>query len=189
MQAIFCYNATMNKNDDSKITLSEQDANLWEEFSAGVKRKETARKTEIVIEKKPVVMQKKSTPVRTVSVTTVPLRQPSPQPPVRIGDPGGIDAALFRRMKRGNVKIESRLDLHAMTKEQAWKQVSAWIPTCRNNNKRCLLLVTGKGSGILQSSVPLFLNHTEIRPHVLCCMEAAPKDGGTGAFYIYLKRS
>ena len=189
MQAIFCYNPTMTNNDDSKFNISEQDANLWNEFSAGVKRKKPTAKIEVKTPeaKIPTPQKKVAKPVPAMPVAAKPVVA-RPIPPLRIGQQGGVDSALFRKLKRGNIRIESRLDLHAMTREQAWRQVSQWIPQCRNNDKRCLLLVTGKGTGALQSSVPLFLNHIEIRSSVLCCLEAAPKDGGSGAFYIYLKR-
>ena len=53
---------------------------------------------------------------------------------------------------------------------------------------RCVLVITGKGSGVLNGHVPNWLKQQPMSPHVLALAEARPKDGGSGAFYVLLRR-
>ena len=53
------------------------------------------------------------------------------------------------------------------------------------------LIITGKGReghGILRQKVPLWLKDTPLCHHLNAISYAQPKDGGTGALYIRLKR-
>lgn len=179
----------MSNHNDKNVFTSKQDQNLWDKFAKTVKGKKPEPKIKSLLETKPNKnkIAKKIKPKPPPKPTPKP--KPPPIPPLIIGNIGGIDASTFRKLSRGNLPIESRIDLHALTRQQAWKEVSIWIPDCYYHKKRSLLLVTGKGTGVLQSALPIFLNHVSLRPYVLCCIQAAPKDGGSGAFYIYLKHS
>ena len=44
-----------------------------------------------------------------------------------LGETAGIDKSSARRMQRGQVQIEDRLDLHGLSQEQAHKQLKAFI--------------------------------------------------------------
>ena len=109
----------------------------------------------------------------------------------RIGEIRGIDRSSARRLQRGQMPIEDRLDLHGLTKEQAHKQLISFISRAAQRNIRNVLIITGKGRdghGILRQQVPIWLKDEPLRQYVNAISYAQPQDGGTGALYIRLKR-
>lgn len=107
---------------------------------------------------------------------------------LRFGEKAGIDGGTQRRLFRGEVPVDSRLDLHGMTTARAHKQLTQFIETKAYQGCRCVLVITGKGSGVLRGSVPNWLKQTPLSVHVLALAEAKPKDGGSGALYVLLRR-
>ena len=109
----------------------------------------------------------------------------------RLGETSGVDRTSARRMQRGQVSIEDRLDLHGLSQEQAQKEVKAFIGSAVQNNFRHVLIITGKGRdghGILREKVPEWLKDAPLCYHLNAISYAQPKDGGKGALYIRLKR-
>ena len=109
----------------------------------------------------------------------------------RLGETSGIDRTSARRMQRGQVPIEDRLDLHGLSQEQAQKKVKAFIDSAVQKNFRYVLIITGKGRdghGILREKVPEWLKDAPLCYHSNAISYAQPKDGGKGALYIRLKR-
>tara|TARA_B100001057_G_scaffold183570_1_gene184248 strand:- start:539 stop:1135 length:597 start_codon:yes stop_codon:yes gene_type:complete len=109
----------------------------------------------------------------------------------RLGDVSGIDRLSARRMQRGQLPIEDRLDLHGLSQEQAHKKLNAFISRAVQQNFRHVLIITGKGRdghGILRQKVPAWLKDAPLCHHLLAISYAQPKDGGKGALYIRLKR-
>ena len=100
--------------------------------------------------------------------------------------------------------FETRLiDLHGYTLEQANKKIEEFIKKSYIENVRKLIVVTGKGLhsqneknpylskdlSILKYSVPEFiLNNESLKKMIFQIEEAKIEDGGSGAFYIYLKK-
>jgi DNA-nicking Smr family endonuclease len=109
-------------------------------------------------------------------------------PDLHHGCSPGVDKRTADRLKKGRMDIEDRLDLHGMSREAAHRATSGFITSARLSGKRCVLIVTGKGKGILQSELPRWLNMPEMRSRILSFSHARPKDGGTGAVYVLLKR-
>ena len=114
------------------------------------------------------------------------------EPPVRMPTrrPNGVDGATLKKLTRGERAIEAVIDLHGMTLDAAHGALKRFIETQMRAEKRCLLVITGKGGpdhqGRLKREVPLWL--AEWRPPVLAVTPAAPKHGGTGALYVLLQR-
>ena len=109
----------------------------------------------------------------------------------RLGETSGIDKSSARRMQRGQVPIEGRLDLHGLSQEQAQKEVKAFIGSAVRKNFRHVLIITGKGRdghGILREKVPEWLKDAPLCYYLNAISYAQPKDGGKGALYIRLKR-
>jgi DNA-nicking Smr family endonuclease len=104
----------------------------------------------------------------------------------------GLDRANAERLKRGKHKIEARLDLHGMTQSEAHRSLARFIRAARDDGKRCVLVITGRGrlgGGVLRDAVPRWLAEPEFRPHLLAISGAQPRDGGTGALYVMLRRT
>ena len=115
-------------------------------------------------------------------------------PALEIGETPGIDKRTAKRLKRGQVPIDARIDLHGMTRDQAHKALQNFIASSQNAGRRCALVITGKGYGpaggigVLKQAVPRWLNEQPNRSRILSFTHARPQDGGTGALYVYLKR-
>ena len=117
-------------------------------------------------------------------------RQPPAQPPP-LDRQAGIDRATAERLRRGRYPVEAVLDLHGMTQERAHRALAGFIGSARAAGRRCVLVVTGHGrtsGGVLKAAVPRWLAEPELRPHVLAISTARPKDGGTGALYLLLRK-
>ena len=110
------------------------------------------------------------------------------------GQAPGLEKRTQMRLRRGQVAIEARLDLHGMTQSQAHDRVYRFLEAARNNGLRTVLVITGKGLrrdgqiGVLRSAVPRWLNEPPLRDWIKAFDHAAPRDGGEGALYILLRR-
>ena len=108
----------------------------------------------------------------------------------------------FNFKKKKNLKIRS-LDLHGHSLSEANELIEKFIVKSYEENINKLLIVTGKGLhsdneknpyiskdlSILKYSVPEFINNnTKLMNIILDIQNAEIEDGGSGAFYINLKR-
>ena len=143
-------------------------------------------KKNLSTESKLVLDETPSRPAGTASKKDT-LKQLSPVD-VRHGEKAGIDGGTQRRLFRGEVLIDARLDLHGMTAARAQTHLIKLLVSAANEGYRCVLVITGKGSGVLNGHVPNWLKQPPLSPHVLALAEARPKDGGSGAFYVLLRR-
>ena len=109
-------------------------------------------------------------------------------PDLGVGKTAGVDRRTTERLRKGKLEIEARLDLHGHTQESAHRALFAFIDASFAAGRRCVLVVTGKGKGVLQSGVPRWLNEAPMRPKVLSIQYAQQRDGGTGALYVLLRR-
>ena len=106
----------------------------------------------------------------------------------------GMDGRTQRRLKQGKLPIEGVLDLHGMTQAQAQAAVSGFIEKSYGLNQRCVLIITGKGRfskdeiGVLRRALPDWLNMPPLNEKILSFTKAHKKDGGEGAYYIYLRK-
>ncbi len=113
-----------------------------------------------------------------------------------------LDRKTDEKIKKGLFKIEASLDLHGMRQEEAYKSLCEFIQLSYQSKKRFVLVITGKGKntdnnqhwmdstrGILKERVPDWLNRQPCNQYVLKIGTAKPKDGGSGALYVYLKNN
>ena len=119
--------------------------------------------------------------------------QKTKAPTLKHGDTAGLDRRTGQRFKRGQLPVEARLDLHGMTQTEAHRALSAFISSQHTADRRCVIVVTGKGvgkagGGVLRKAVPRWLNEAPNREKVLAFEYARRKDGGAGALYVLLKR-
>ena len=66
-------------------------------------------------------------------------------PRSQAGRAPGIDRRTALRLKRGQMAIEGRIDLHGMQQEEA-TALDGFIATSRAAGRRCVLVITGKGA-------------------------------------------
>ncbi len=110
-----------------------------------------------------------------------------------LGDMSRVDKGFVKNVKRGKFCIDASIDLHGKTLENAFSSFVSFINTSYDNEKRNLLVVTGKGNpekntGVIRKNFPLWLNNENIRDKILYVNFANVSDGGDGAFYIFLRK-
>lgn len=101
-----------------------------------------------------------------------------------------VPSKRFRELRNGQIPWEARLDLHGLKTEAAREALSDFIHTQAHNNKRCLLIIHGKGG---QEGAPPIIKNLVNRwlpqfNEILAFHSAQAKDGGHGAVYVLLKR-
>jgi DNA-nicking Smr family endonuclease len=127
-------------------------------------------------------------PRPTIAATPSALAKKADPVDLRQGERAGIDGRTQRRLFRGDVPVDRRLDLHGLTAARAEIQLAQFIETAARDGCRCVLVITGKGTGILRGHVPDWLKRQPLSPHVLALAKARPHDGGSGALYVLLRR-
>ena len=183
---------TDHKETDSKNNLSAEEVELWREVTRDVDRME-GREYLQPEHKKTIVKNEE-----VIEVSQVACKQKTARKVLQGTD---VDRNTMRRLKRGEVRPEARLDLHGMNQGEARQALIGFIRNAQILNKRCVLVVTGKGNtgrrsddwlerkpGVLKQNVPLWLKESELGGIVLQAVGAQPRDGGDGALYVYLRR-
>jgi DNA-nicking Smr family endonuclease len=112
-----------------------------------------------------------------------------------------MDHKKHGKMTRGKLAPEARIDLHGMTLNEAHPALTGFILSAWTRGLRLVLVITGKGKqrdeggpipvrfGVLKNQVPNWLHMAPLKPLVLQIDEAHLKHGGTGAYYVYLRRN
>jgi DNA-nicking Smr family endonuclease len=111
-----------------------------------------------------------------------------------------MDAKTHAKMTRGKLLPEARIDLHGMTLAEAHPKLTRFVLNAQDNGLRLVLVITGKGKqrddggpipqrmGALRRQVPGWLHLPPLGPAVLQVTEAHQRHGGSGAYYVYLRR-
>lgn len=104
-----------------------------------------------------------------------------------------MDRKTEIRLKKGMMSYEAKMDFHGMGVDKAYGRFVSFLEGAYLADKRMVLVVTGKGDllkggGIIRQSFLRWINEPTITKYILTCQNAQPKDGGAGAFYLYLKK-
>ena len=116
-----------------------------------------------------------------------------------------------KKLENKDLKINEKkskstrlIDLHGFTLDKANIAIKDFINTSYKDGIQKLIVVTGKGLhsnneqnpfvskdlSILKYSVPEFINNNhELMKKIIEIKEADINDGGSGAFYVYLKKN
>jgi DNA-nicking Smr family endonuclease len=100
-----------------------------------------------------------------------------------------IQAAVLRKLRRGQYRVERELDLHGLTGAEAKQVLRQFLIHALEAQVRCVRIIHGKGqhSGhrgpVLKNTVNALLRRTG---SVLAFVSARAADGGTGAVYVLL---
>ncbi len=103
----------------------------------------------------------------------------------------GIQKSVFKKLRSGAYRISDELDLHGTTVKQAKKILVYYLQEAVQFENCCIRIVHGKGhrSGNNKPVLKTHVNHwLSEHERVLAYHSAKPKDGGTGAVYVLLKR-
>lgn len=112
-----------------------------------------------------------------------------------------LDRSWQKRLRRGRMEVDMTLDLHGMTKDNAYSALMQAMERAILQQHRILLIVTGKGApkverdlsddrprGVLRKQVPLWLTDSRFANCIFAIRPAHPAHGGAGAYYILLRR-
>ncbi|WP_299360774.1 Smr/MutS family protein [uncultured Paracoccus sp.] len=115
-----------------------------------------------------------------------------------LAQPRRIDTKLHRRLGRGKLAPEARIDLHGMTLAVAKPALTRFLLDAHAAGRRLVLVITGKGrgdhgplptrAGALRHEVPHWLEMPPLNGIVLQVVTAHLRHGGAGAYYVYLSR-
>ncbi|MCX8500629.1 MAG: Smr/MutS family protein [Alphaproteobacteria bacterium] len=112
-----------------------------------------------------------------------------------------VDRSTAEAFQRGRMPMEAVLDLHGLTEEAAHRRFQQFVQHSVALGRRTVLVITGKGKksdeldglfepnrGNLRRAIHNWINHGAERRVILLLVQAQPKDGGNGAWYLLLKR-
>ena len=171
-----------------KRPVTKEEKALWEAVNAASKRLHgsTATPPTDTTAPAPVVLPQ-------ISAKSLP-RKRAVAKPLAVDDTTVMDKRNATRLRRGEFPLEGTLDLHGQTSITAHSNVVQFIERAYTAQKRCLLIITGKGKrstedgGILKKQLPIWLAQSGVQDKILALTPAQPKDGGSGAFYVLLRR-
>jgi len=131
---------------------------------------------------------------------------PSRQSPVKHvegAQPHVLDRKNLRRIGKGRISIDDRIDLHGMRQGEAYTALLQFLRRGQVAQFKTVLVITGKGKfksersenwmddrdvGVLRREVPNWLKSDELEDVVLGFSNALPQHGGNGALYVRLRR-
>ena len=184
-----------------------KDADLFAAAMAGVK---PLKRKRAAIARVPAVDAKAGARAAGKPVVGKPVADPStnrvskPRPlPVRSNvpdlSPDGrqFDRDVSRALSRRKMALEASIDLHGMTLAAAERAVTRFLERACAQDLRVVLVVTGKGlreeggrtiDGRIRGEFVGWLNRGDNRERVRAVRAAHAHHGGTGAFYLLLRR-
>ncbi|SIR28672.1 DNA-nicking endonuclease, Smr domain [Rhizobium sp. RU35A] len=115
----------------------------------------------------------------------------TPKQPKGVHHP--LERPVKRKIARGRLALEARIDLHGMIQSEAHGILLDFLLRAHERGLRHVLVITGKGSslgseGALKRAVPLWFSKAEFRFLISSYEPAARQHGGEGALYVRLSR-
>ncbi len=111
---------------------------------------------------------------------------------------------IKKNIKKNILKIDKKIDFHGKNLFEAEEIFSSTVINCFNQNKRCLLFITGKGvfkpknhdnpspklyHGVIRASFFDWVNSKKLSKYILSYEQASIEHGSDGAFYVYLRKN
>ncbi len=147
--------------------------------------------------KKNVKLDKKTNTKNTSNQTTTAHKVRGSEFKLTFGD-------VNRELKRGKINIDRRIDLHGYSLVEAHEKLTGEVKKNYNKNKRCLLIITGKGIhkkteneqstkpklfyGKIKNSIINWINEDDLKKYILTYQDAGFEHGGDGALFVYLRK-
>jgi DNA-nicking Smr family endonuclease len=106
----------------------------------------------------------------------------------------GLDSKIFQQLKAGRLSAEGHLDLHGQNADQAFDALLFFMRESYLAGRRVVLVIPGRGKNspggqsILRAEIQSWLTREPLKRIVLAYCTAQPRDGGTGALYVLLRK-
>jgi len=191
----------MGKRDSDKPHLDiEGDAELWARIAkTATPLKKKNRVTRVATPPKPVQPSKAKPSAKAEAKSA----EASKRPGQSHAPHTGLDRQTARKLERGALAVEARLDLHGMRQRDAHAALRKFLKWAQSKDYRHVLVITGKGSlrdagksfydeearGVLRQAVPHWLSHGDLAPLIVSFSEAPRRLGGEGALYVRLRKA
>jgi len=168
-----------------------EDLSDWHAYTQGVKKVHSPKAT---VKPEPRPIEVKSQPPKPLPITS-------------------HGSLAYNKPKKHSrpVQIDRTLDMHGMTRDLAFAALEKCILRAWYEGDLTIRVITGKGfstplnkpldldtplyqaleqtpRGILREMLPQWLEHTHLRAYVSYYAPAKSPDGGSGAFYVVLKK-
>ena len=104
----------------------------------------------------------------------------------------GVQRSVLRKLKSGKYSIQSEIDLHGLTVDQARIELSDFLKSAQERRHLCIRVIHGKGRKFANKSPrlkPAVNQWLQRNKQVLAFCSARINDGGTGAVYVLLRRT
>ncbi|MEL7272075.1 MAG: Smr/MutS family protein [Pseudomonadota bacterium] len=102
-----------------------------------------------------------------------------------------IEEPVAKKLAKGRLPIDSRIDLHGMTQDRARFALLDYLQMSQRAGDRIVLVITGKGSsgqGVLRQNVPQWLTLPPFTGLVNGFRTSHSSHGGEGALYVRLRK-
>jgi len=127
-------------------------------------------------------------------------------PPITPPPLADFDRRKARRIEKGHIEIEARIDLHGLRQSEAHHRLVVFLRRAAADGLSTVLVITGKGGrrqprdadaledygsrdeGVLRRAVPRWLAEAELRGIVVSYTAASQRHGGAGALYLHLRK-
>ena len=101
----------------------------------------------------------------------------------------GEEPPHIRRRRLRSMRCEARIDLHGLTRDDAWIRLEAFFADCVRRKLEKVLIIHGKGTHsdddpVLRRMVQLFI---EKHPHAGESGYSSKGEGGSGSTWVILK--
>ncbi|TKT82797.1 Smr/MutS family protein [Aquamicrobium sp. LC103] len=135
------------------------------------------------------LLEEKPKPRKVASEPPARPHNPASQPP----NPHRLDRTTHRKLAKGKLRIDGKVDLHGLTQAEAHSLLLSFLHQAYAAGRRHVLIVTGKGSslgsdGVLRRAVPAWFATPPFRALVGAHEDAERRHGGSGAIYVRLRR-
>jgi DNA-nicking Smr family endonuclease len=194
-----------------KRTLSDDERALWNEVRKTLDKTHKPATTPIVAPKRAPVVAPRQLPDIDLSQLSDFGARPmtaaqnrynlAPDPSVAPGV-SALDRRTIAKLRTGRERPQGRLDLHGMFLSEAHDALMGFIRRSHSEGKKMVLVITGKGKpaedalalaphrrGVLRHALPQWLASPGLAPLVLRVSPAQQRDGGSGAWYVWLRRA
>jgi len=129
-----------------------------------------------------------------------------PAGPKKKDKPSGVDGNTAKRLSKGEMIPDARIDLHGFTESVAHRTLLSFLRGAQRNGAKLALVITGKGKraadphepfdmekaararGVLNAMVPRWLTEPSFAALIADTRTAHRRHGGAGALYVYLRK-
>lgn len=180
---------------NSKKTLTEDDRILWGKVARSTRpmpgRMQAIEEFEAELDAREAEKaEQKAPPAKAVAIAETPIE--SPKKPSGRHQP--LERPVKRKLAKGRLELEARIDLHGLFQSEAHALLHRFILSAHERGLRHVLVITGKGSsmgsdGALKRAVPMWFSKPEFRQLISSYETSAQNHGGDGALYVRLSKS